>query len=165
MRKTEALRCERGANCVSYPTLGEPSKLSRANPGPRCFACEEHRRDFQVEAFAAKAIEHRQVKRPNRSEGYEPEVGSWAGRISEQATTEGAGAAFVGHQHAEEESRALAIWERRRASVLTCERGLQSAIDSGDARLRRMWSKALREAEDRLLWAEADVVEASEKSA
>jgi hypothetical protein len=79
MRNTEALRCERGANCVSYPTLGEPSKLSRANPGPRCFACEEHRRDFQVEAFAAEG-------------------------------------------------------------------------------------KALREAEDRLLWAEADVVEASEKS-
>src|SRR5918997_3842265 len=131
MGKTEALRCERGAKCVSYSTLGEPSKLSRANPGPRCFACEEHRMDFEVEAFAAKA--------------------------------EGADAAFVGHQHTEE-SRALAIQERRRASVLTCERGLHSAIDSGDARLRRTWSKALREAEDRLLWAEVDVVEAYEKS-
>jgi hypothetical protein len=122
MGKTEALRCERGAHCVSYPTLGEPSKLSRANPGPRCFACEEHRRDFQVEAFAAKA--------------------------------EGGGAEFAGHHHAEE-SRALAIRERRRASVLTCERGLHSAIDSGDVRLARTWSKALREAEARLLLAEA----------
>jgi hypothetical protein len=166
MGKTEALRCERGAHCVSYPTLGEPSKLSRANPGPRCFACEEHRRDFQVEAFAAKpkTVKHRQVKRPSRSEGYEPEVDSWAERFSERATTEGGGAEFAGHHHAEE-SRALAIRERRRASVLTCERGLHSAIDSGDARLMRTWSKALREAEDRLLWAEADVVEASEKSA
>ena len=166
MGKTEALRCERGAKCVSYPTLGEPSKLSRANPGPRCFACEEHRMDFEVEAFTAKAkaTKHRQVKRPSRSEGYEPEVDSWAGRLSERASTEGGGAAFVGHHHAEE-SRALAIQERRRASVLTCERGLHSAIDSGDARLKRTWSKALREAEDRLLWAEEDVVEASEKSA
>jgi hypothetical protein len=171
MGKTEALRCERGANCVSYPTLGEPSKLSRANPGPRCFACEEHRMDFEVRAFEveavaakAKATKHRQVKRPSRSEGYEPKVRSWAGRLSERASTEGADAAFVGHHHAEE-SRALAIRERRRASVLTCERGLHSAIDSGDARLRRTWSKALREAEDRLLWAEEDVVEASEKSA
>ncbi len=186
MSKTEALRCERGAHCVSYPTLGEPSKLSRANPGPRCFACEEHRMDFEVKAFEveafaakAKAIKHRQVKRPSRSEGYEPEVDSWAGRLSERATTErastaeGGGAAFVGHHHAEESralairklSRALAIRERRRASVLTCERGLHSAIDSGDARLMRTWSKALREAEDRLLWAEVDVVEAYEKSA
>ncbi len=128
--------------------------------------------DFEVKAVAAKAkaVKHRQVKRPSRSEGYEPEVDSGAGRLSERATTErastaeGGGAAFVGHHHAEE-SRALAIRERRRASVLTCERGLHSAIDSGDARLKRTWSKALREAEDRLLWAEADVVEASEKSA
>jgi hypothetical protein len=70
------------------------------------------------------------------------------------AKAEGADAAFVGHQHTEE-SRALANRERRRASVLTCERGLHSAIDSGDVRLARMWSKALREAKARLLLAEA----------
>jgi hypothetical protein len=139
-----ALRCARGANCVSYPTLGEPSKLSRGNPGPRCFACEKQRGDLEVKAFSAKAkaAKHRQVKRP---------------------TTERAGAAFVGHQHAEV-SRTSEIRERRRASVLTCERGLQSAIVSGDARLTRTWSKSLLEAEARLRWAEADLV-AAEKSA
>jgi hypothetical protein len=132
-----SLRCASGASCVSYPTLGEPSKLSRGNPGPRCFACEKQRGEFEVEAAALKlrTVKHQQVKKPGRSEGYEPEV-----------------------------SRASAIRERRRVSVLTCERGLQSAIVLGDARLTRRWSRSLREAQARLLWAEADL-EASEKKA
>jgi hypothetical protein len=144
------LRCASGANCVSYPTLGEPSKLSRGNPGPRCFACEKQRGEFEVEAAALKlkAAKHRQMKKPSRSKDYEPEVRSGAERFSERPTTE----------------RASAIRERRRASVLTCERGLQSAIVSDDARLTRRWSRSLREAQDRLLWAEADL-EASEKKA
>ena len=131
------LRCASGASCVSYPTLGEPSKLSRGNPGPRCFACEKQRGELEVEAAALKlkVVKDRQVKKPSRSEGYEPEV-----------------------------SRASAIRERRRTSVLTCERGLRSAIVLGDARLTRRWSRSLREARDRLLWAEADL-NASEKSA
>ena len=135
MRQTDqlpaaVLRCASGANCVSYPTLGEPSKLSRANPGPRCFACEKQRADFEVEGVAAelKAAKHRQKQKPSRSEGYEPEV-----------------------------SRAWAIRERRRASVRTCERGLQSAIASEDVRLTRRWSRSLREAQARLVWAEADL--------
>jgi hypothetical protein len=103
------------------------------------------------------------VKRPSLSDGYEPEVRSGAERFSEQPTTERAVAAAVGHQHAEV-SRASAIRDRRRASVLTCERGLQAAIVSGDARLRRRWSRSLRDAEARLLWAEADL-EASEERA
>jgi hypothetical protein len=134
---TVVLRCASGVNCVSYPTLGEPSKLSRSNPGPRCFACEKQRKEFEVEGAAAKleAAEYRQMKKPSRSEGYEPEV-----------------------------SPASAIRERRRASVLTCERGLQSAIASDDARLTRRWSRSLRDAQARLRWAEADL-EASEKRA
>ncbi len=142
MRKTvllpaAPLRCASGTNCVSYSTVGEPSKLSRGNPGPRCFACERQRKEFEVEAAAAKlkAAKHRQVKRPRRSEGYEPEV-----------------------------SRASGIRERRRASVLTCERGLRSALVSNDARLTRRWSRSLRDAKARLLWTEADL-EASEKRA
>jgi hypothetical protein len=160
-----ALRCARGANCVSYPALGEPSKLSRGNPGPMCFACETRRKDFEVDAAAAKlkASKRRQVKRPSRSEDYEPEVRSGVERFSEQPTTERAVAAVVGHQNVEV-SRASAIRERRRASVLTCERALQVAIVSGDARLTRRWSRSLRDAEARLLWAEADL-EASEKRA
>ena len=142
MRKTvllpaAPLRCASGTNCVSYSTLGEPSKLSRGNPGPRCFACEKQRKEFEVEAAALKlkTAKHRQVKKPSRSEGHEPEV-----------------------------SRASGIRERRRTSVLTCERGLQSAIVLGDARLTRRWSRSLREAQARLRWAEADL-EASEKKA
>ena len=142
VRKTvEALRCANGEDCVSYPTLGEPSKLSRGNPGPWCFACESQRTDFEFEAVAAKpkTAKHRQGKRPSRSEDYEPEVLSSA-----------------------EVSRASEIRERRRASVITCERGLHSATLSDDARLKRTWSKSLRDAEARLCWAEADL-EASEK--
>ena len=132
-----APRCASGANCVSYPTLGEPSKLSRANPGPRCFACEKQRAEFEEGGVAAqlKAAKHRQTKKPNHSEAHESEV-----------------------------SPASAILERRRGSVRTCERGLQSAIASNDARLTRRWSKALRDAQARLLWAEADL-EASENKA
>jgi hypothetical protein len=106
---------------------------------------------------------HRQGKRPSRSEGYEPEMRSHAECFSERATTLRAGAAFVGHQHAEV-NRASAILERRRASVLTCKQGLQSAIASDDAGHARTWSKSLRDAEARLLWAEADL-EASEMRA
>jgi hypothetical protein len=135
------LRCARGANCVSYSALGEPSKLSRANPGPTCFACEKQSVDFELEAGGAKpkAARHRQGKRPSRSEGCEPEVRP---------------------QHAEV-NPASAILERRRASVLTCRQGLQSAIASDDAGHARKWSKALRDAEARLRWAEADLRSAS----
>lgn len=132
-----APRCASGANCVSYSTLGEPSKLSRANPGPRCFACEKQRADFEEGGVGAqqKAAKHRQMKKPSHSESHEPEV-----------------------------SPASAILERRRASVRTCERGLQSAIASNDTRLTRRWSRSLRDAKARLLWTEADL-EASEKQA
>ena len=123
-----------------------------------CFACEKRHKYLEVDAAAAKlkASKRRQVQGPSRSEGCEPEVRSEAERFSERATTERAGAATVDHQHAEV-SHASAIRERRRASVLTCERGLQSAIVSGDARLTRRWSRSLRDAEVRLLWAEADL--------
>jgi len=90
----------------------------------------------ELKAEELKAEEHRQKQKPSRSESYEPEV-----------------------------SRAWAILlERRRASVVTCERGLQSAIASEDARLTRRWSRSLREAQARLVWAEADL-EASKKRA
>jgi hypothetical protein len=130
-RTAAALRCVSGADCVSYPALGEPSKLSRGNLGPRCFACEKQRRDVEFKVVAAKP------------KATKPKVRSSAERFRE---------------------RPSAIRERRRASVLTCERGLRSAIVSDDARLMRTWSKSLRDAEARLLWAEADL-EASEKKA
>ena len=160
------MRCAGGVLCVSYDTLGEPAKLSRGNPGPWCFACEIRRGDSDVEAVAAKlkvkAAKHRQVKKTSRPEGHEPDIGNRAKRFRERQTTDRAGTAVVGHRHAEEVSRASAILERRRASMLTCKRLLQSAIDSENVRLVRMWSKSLGEAEARLLWAEADF-EACEK--
>jgi hypothetical protein len=48
--------------------------------------------------------------------------------------------------------------EPRRASVLTCDRGLQSALVSDVARLTRRWSRSLRDAKARLPWAEADLL-------
>ena len=162
------LPCASGANCVSYTALGEPAKLSRGNPGPWCFACEKRSGDSKVEAVAArpkvKAAKHWEATKRNRSEGQEPDDRDRAKRFRERPTTERAGAADVGHRPAEEVSRASAIMERRRASMLTCKRLLQSAIVSDDTRLVRTWSKALGDAEARLLWAEADL-EASQKRA
>ncbi len=135
MRKTFAEpRCSNGENCVAYPALGEPSKLSRGNPGMRCFACEERRVATEQKAAAAKekAFEGRKAneRRSGKSNG-----------LTEQT----------------EVGRAREILERRRRSVLTCERGLRSALASGDERLVRRWSRSLREAKDRLAWAAADL--------
>ena len=69
----------------------------------------------------------------------------------------------VGRELTEAE-RAREVWERRRTSVLTCERGLRSALASGDERLVRRWSRSLREAEVRLAWSEADLARAEKRS-
>ena len=138
-------RCLNGIRCVAYPALGEPSKLSRSNPGTRCFACEERRVSSDLESAAAtkKGVERRKANQPlwRKVNGVEE---------------------HVSQEHAEADS-ALEVWERRRRSVLTCERGLRSAQASGDERLVRRWSKSLREAMDRLAWAEADL-DTAEKS-
>ena len=62
------LRCSNGASCVAYPTLGEPAKLSRSNPGPRCFACEERRVAAELGAVGARSKDeqHRKAKRRQR---------------------------------------------------------------------------------------------------
>ncbi len=147
MRKTIAeLRCSNGIHCVAYPALGEPSKLSRGNPGTRCFACEERRAASALKKAAVnkKAVERGKTKEPRwaKSDGLE---------------------GHVGREHTEAE-RARELWERRRRSVLTCERGLRSALASGDERLVRRWSRSLREAEVRLAWAEADLARAEKRS-
>ena len=139
MRKTIAeSRCSNGVRCVAYSVLGEPSKLSRSNPGTRCFACEERRAVFSLEAAASK-------KEGERGKANAP----WRGQSNGLEE-------HVGREHAEADS-ALEVWERRRRSVLTCERGLRSAQTSGDERLVRRWSRSLREAMDRLACAEADL--------
>lgn len=69
MRRFAAtLQCSNGTNCVAYRTLGEPAKLSRGNPGPWCFACEERRAAVEVETAAAKSKDERSRKaNPSRS--------------------------------------------------------------------------------------------------
>lgn len=141
-RKTIAEpRCSNGIRCVAYPALGEPSKLSRGNPGPRCFACEERRAASKLKVAATrgeKGAERGKVNEPRWGNGNEVE------------------------EHAEPD-RAREVLERRRRSVLTCERGLRSALASDNKRLVRRWSKSLREAKARLAWAEADL-DTAEKS-
>jgi hypothetical protein len=151
MRKTdEEPRCSNGIRCVAYPTLGEPSKLSRGNAGTRCFACEERRVVSELKTARAnqkKAAERRNAnKRPWAKSNHPKE------HLKENA----------GREHIEVE-RAREVLERRRRSVLTCERGLRSALDSGDERLVRRWSRSLRQAEERLAWAEADVARAEKR--
>jgi hypothetical protein len=73
----------------------------------------------------------------------------------------------AGRDHAEAEQRFHEVLERRRRSVLTCERGLSSALASSNERLVRRWARSLRDAEKRLVWAEADLraAETKERSA
>jgi hypothetical protein len=139
-RKTAAEpRCSNGTNCVAYSALGEPSKLSRGNPGPRCFACEERRASSTLKRAVAK-----ETKGTGSQEANEPRRDK-SNRLKEH----------VGKKHAEV-GGSYVVLERRRKSVLTCERGLRSALASGDERLVRRWSRALRDAETRLAWTEAD---------
>ncbi len=133
LKSAVTLRCSNGKRCVAYRALGEPAKLSRGNPGPRCFACEERRAatELEVTAVEPKAVEPKAVEPHIANETSHPEVSS-----------------------------PLQVLERRRAWVLTCERKLHSAIASGDARLVRKWSRLSREAEARLAWAEEDLARA-----
>src|SRR5829696_6607405 len=91
-----------GRTACHIPALGEPSKLSRSNPGTRCFACEERGATSGLEATAA-----REVVELRKTEDL---------RQSEEHTEAGS---------------AREVWERRKRSVLTCERGLHSALASG----------------------------------
>ena len=147
-RKTdEEPRCSNAMRCVAYPVLGEPAKLSGGNPGTRCFACEERRAASNPEATAAK---EKEVAQRGEANGLRRDK---CNDVEER----------VGWEHTEAE-RAREVLERRRKSVLTCERGLRSALGSGDERLVRRWSRSLREAEVRLVWSEADLARAEKRS-
>jgi len=71
-RKTVTGRqCSNGADCVAYPALGQPSKLTWGNQGTRCFACEERRVAFELVAAAKSktANRWREARRPLREGG------------------------------------------------------------------------------------------------
>ena len=144
----EEPQCSNGIHCVAYPALGEPSKLSRSNPGTRCFACEEE--------------EQRRVASNSEATAAKEEVERGKANGSRRAKSNGV-EEHVGRELSEAE-RAREVWERRRRSVLTCEGGLRSALASGDERLVRRWSRSLREAEARLAWSEADLTRAETRT-
>ncbi len=135
-KRLEEPRCSNGIHCVAYPTLGEPSRLSRSNPGPRCFACEERRVSSQLKASVTAKEE--EVLERGRANG---------APSSKSNRLEDGGQGGYAHE----------VLERRRRSVLTCERGLRTALASGDERLAQTWARALKDAEERLVWAEADL--------
>lgn len=154
-----ALRCSNGRRCAVYQTLGEPAKLSRSNPGPMCFACEERRAAAELEAVAAdeqrrKASGPRKGNRSRLGKGNGPKERTCMKASCERPVAERDGTAVVCREHAEV-SRAAAVLERRRAWVLTCERAVRSAIASGDERLERRWAKLLLAAEVSFAEAEA----------
>jgi hypothetical protein len=137
-KESEESRCASGEHCAAYPTLGEPSKLSRGNPGPRCFACEERRAATKLKATLPK---EKEVVKPTAN--------------GPRQNTRKEREEHAGVEHADVGGASIVL-ERRRQSVLTCQRGLHSAKASGDEHLVRRWSRALRDAEQRLAWAEAD---------
>ncbi len=147
-KRVEEWRCSNGIHCVAYPALGEPSKLSSGNPGMTCFACEERRVASELKtARANKKVPKREKERdprPAKGNGPEEDLSS--------------------REHTQAEQRAREVVERRRRSVLTCERGLGSALASDDERLVRRWSRSLRDAEDRLAWAEVNLARAEKRA-
>ena len=150
------LRCSNEARCVTFPTLGEPAKLSRGNPGPMCFACEERRVATELEKVADKSKAGQRPKANGRrlGEDNKPNKRICVKDSCERPGVEWEGAEFVCREHAEV-SRTSALLKRRKAKVFDCERALRSAIASGDERLEREWSRLLLGAEVRLAEAEA----------
>ena len=163
-KSAAALRCSNGVHCVAFTTLREPAKLSRGNPGPLCFACEERRAATEMELAAdrpkgkqpRKASGLRKTNRSPRSGGHKPSERVCMRRSCERPVAERDGMAVVCREHAEE-SRAAAVRGRRTAWVLTCERAVRAAIASGDERLERRWAKLLLAAEVSLAEAEAEL--------
>jgi hypothetical protein len=151
-----AIRCSNGTHCVTFPTLGEPAKLSRGNPGPMCFACEERRVAAELEKVAEKSKARQRPKANGRrlAKDNEPNKRICVKDSCQRPGVERGGAEFVCREHAEV-SRASAIRERRKTVALDCERAVRSAIASGDERLEREWSRLLLVAEVRLAEAEA----------
>src|SRR3712207_3723049 len=123
-----ALRCSNGRDCVVYPTLGEPAKLSRGNPGPVCFACEERRIAAELEVGTANYKEEQRRKasgsrKANRlrfgRENRPKERICMKGSCERPAAERDGASALLCREHAEV-SRATAVQERRRAWALTC---------------------------------------------
>jgi len=159
-------RCSKGTRCVAYSVLGEPAKLSRGNPGTRCFACEEHRVASELREAAAKnkvvpGSRHNEEHHP--TDGGEFKSPTCAIRLCGRTAIEWEEWSHVCREHAET-SRLCALQKRHSMWVLTCDRNLRWARASGEERLARKWSRLLREAEKRLAWIEATLAKAEARA-
>ena len=158
-------RCFAGERCASHAALGGPAKLSRGNPGPLCYACEERRAATELgkEAARSKPAEGRQAALRRRS----PAGGDGRSRDGRGplACAKGpcqrpAGRTHGGMRLCREHAEAglARDWQEGRALwVLACERNLREALASGDGGTARKWSGLLGEAEAALARAEADL--------
>ncbi len=165
--KSTSRRCSAGERCASYVALGGPAKLSRGNPGPVCYACEERRAAAELGKQAArpKLAEGPEATRRRRppTEGDEPRLGGDGGAplaCAKDSCQRPAGPLYGGvrlcREHAEA-GLARGFHEGRSMWALTCDRNLRDALASGDEALTRKWSGLLEEAKARLAQAEADL--------
>ncbi len=143
-------RCSAGERCVSRAALGRPAKLSRGNPGPLCFACEERRAATEM-GGAAKPVAALMEERGPRTRG--------GGRRSADRT------GGVGKDPASLKVRRAREWREGRAGwALTCGRNLRDALAAGDEALARKWFSLWEGAEAALAVAEADLAAAEARA-
>lgn len=162
-----ARRCSAGERCASYAALGGPAKLSRGNPGPVCYACEERRAISELRKRAAHSgrSEGREAARGGRqpAEGVGPRPGG-DGRAplvcTKGSCQRPAGPLYGGvslcREHAEA-SLARGWQEGRSMWATTCDHNLREALASGEEELTRKWTGLLEEAKARLAQAEANL--------
>lgn len=116
IRKTVVGRqCSNGTDCVAYPALGQPSKLSWGNPGTRCFACEERRVASELKAAAkGKTANHWREATHTLLKGEERQAPTCVKRSCVRPATEWDGMAYICGEHAEAQ-RARAVHERSKS--------------------------------------------------
>jgi hypothetical protein len=160
-------RCSAEERCASYGALGGPAKLSRGNPGPACYACQERRAasELRKEAARRRPAEGRESARRRRppAGGDEPRLGGDGGAPSacakgscQRPAVELRGGTRLCREHAEA-ALARGWHEGRSMWALICDRNLREALASGDEEMARKWSGLQEEAKARLAQAEADL--------
>ncbi len=166
LRKADRL-CSAGERCASHAALGGPAKLSRGNPGPLCYACEERHAAAQLgkEAARPKPAEGREAARRRRppAGGDGPRRGGdGRGPLAcaldpcQRPADRLQGGVRLCREHAEA-GLARGFQEGRTIWALTCDRNLRDALASSNEEQARKWSGLLEEAKARLAWAEADL--------
>lgn len=149
--------CSNGEECVSYPIIGEPTKLATGNPGLACFACEEHRMDQELEIEQGRATQRRAT---GSRATHERKVETCALRSCERpAAASGRLWGPVCREHAQAEG-AAEEWHRRKEHVRDLERNLRIAWASADEALEHKWEGLLDRADVEVEEAKAKLREA-----